>query len=314
MKNNASHGPETNPVLAGVVYALLAYLSWGLMPIYWKLVVAVPALQMVAHRVVWSVLVLVLLLSLFRRWPLLAATLRSWRRCLLLLLTAVLVSGNWLIFIWAVQHDQVLEASLGYFINPLLNVALGMIFLRERLRPWQSVAVLIAALGVSYQTWQLGELPWVSLALAFSFGIYGLLRKVATVDGLVGLSLETLLLLPFAAAYLIYVDNRGEGVFLRAGWQMDVLIVLAGLATALPLLWFANAARRLRYSTLGLFQYLAPSCQFLLAVAVYGEPFSRVHLVSFGCIWLALAIYTIDSSLALRRQAPPAVVFGARRP
>ena len=286
----------------GICYALLAYLSWGLLPVYWKLVAAVPALQMTAHRIVWSVFVLGLLLLLSRRWPGVVVALRTPRQLLLLSMTAVLVSGNWLLFIWAVQNNFVLEASLGYFINPLLNIVLGMIFLSERLRPRQTAAVLLAAAGVVNLIFQLGAVPWVALVLALSFGLYGLLRKTAPVDGLVGLSVETLLLLPIALGYLVYLDTQNRGVFLHTDWRLDVLIAQSAWATALPLLWFTNAARRLSYSTIGFLQYLAPTCQFILAVAVYDEPLTNAHLVTFGCIWVALSIYTLDIVLASRQK------------
>ena len=284
-----------DPALVGAGYALLAYLSWGFMPVYWKWVSDISALQMVAHRVVWSVILLAVLLSIFRRWPAILAALRSPRQMLLLTVTSILVSGNWLIFIWAVQANHVVQASLGYYINPLLNVLLGFLFLRERLKLWQLIAVIIASTGVGILIVQEGVFPWVSLSLALTFGIYGLLRKIAATDALVGLSVETALLLPIAVGYLLYCDSTGSGVFLRQGWQQDMLILLAGPVTVLPLLWFTNAARRLRYATIGFFQYLAPTCQLLLAVQVYDEPFTSTHAITFGCIWLALAIYTADS-------------------
>lgn len=293
--------PDTDPALAGAGYALLAYLAWGLMPIYWKWVAAVPPLEMVAHRVAWSVLVLLALVAWRRRFGALAAALVNRRDLALLFATAVLVSFNWLTFIFAVQNEYVVEASLGYYINPLLNVVLGMVFLGERLRPWQWLAVVLAALGVGWLTVASGVLPWISLILAGSFGVYGLLRKVAKVDGIIGLTVETLLMLPLTLVYLLYLQAAGAAGFPSGDLTLDLLVPLAGLVTALPLLWFANAARRLRYSTLGFFQYLAPSCQLLLAVLVYGEPFTVHHGVAFGCIWGALAIYTLDTTRALRR-------------
>ena len=297
--------PPPNPTgetKIGVCYALLAYFSWGLFPIYWKLVAAVPALQMVAHRIVWSVFVLALLLLLSRRWSGVVLSLRTPRQLFLLSVTAALVSGNWLVFIWAVQNGFVLQTSLGYYINPLLNIVLGMVFLGERLRPRQTAAVLLAAIGVGNLIFQLGVIPWIALALALSFGFYGLLRKTAPVDGLVGLSVETLLLLPIALGYLVYLDAQNLGVFLNTDWRLDVLIAQSGWATALPLLWFANAARRLSYSTIGFLQYLAPTCQFILAVAVYDEPLTHAHLITFGCIWAALAVYTLDTFIASRQM------------
>ncbi len=284
----------------GGAYAVLAYLAWGLMPIYWKAVGEVSPAQMVAHRVLWSAVVTLGLIAWFRRGPALRATLASPRKLAVLATTTILVTGNWLIFVWAVQAGHVLEASLGYFINPLFNVLLGLLLLKERLRRWQALAVGIAALGVVNLGWQLQALPWIALSLALSFGLYGLIRKMAPVEPLVGLTIETLLALPVALGYLALLEVRGEGAFLHGGWVRDVLIMAAGLITALPLLWFANAAKRLRFSTLGLFQYLAPSCQMALAVYAYDEPFTPAHQLTFACIWGALALYSADARRALR--------------
>jgi chloramphenicol-sensitive protein RarD len=299
MRSNTPATVQPAAPLLGIGYALLAYLAWGLMPVYWKRVAEIPALQMVAHRVVWSVLVLVLLLTLLKRWPAVVETAASRPRLALLSATATLITVNWLTFVWAVQNAYVLEASLGYFINPLFNIVLGMAFLGERLRPGQWVAVLIAGLGVLNLIVQLGTVPWVALTLALSFGLYGLLRKIAPVDGLVGLSVETFLLTPVALAYLLYSDFTGAGAFLRVDWRLDLWVAQAGWVTALPLLWFANAAKRLRYATLGFFQYLAPTCHFLLAVGLYGENLTGAHLVTFSCIWSALVIYSVDTSRGL---------------
>lgn len=286
--------------IAGGVYALLAYLTWGLMPAYWKLLPELPALELIAHRVLWSVFVTGALVLAFRRGRELRATLTDTRRIGVLLVTSLLVSVNWLIFVWAVLNGHVLESSLGYFINPLFNVLLGVLLLKERLRPLQALAVALAAAGVLNQGWQLQALPWISLALAASFGAYGLIRKLAPIEPLVGLTVETLLLAPLAVAGLLWLEARGLGHFGHGSTGRDVIIIGAGLITALPLLWFANAAKRLRLSTLGFFQYLAPSVQLALAVLAYGEAFTAVHAVTFGCIWAALALYTWDGRRALR--------------
>lgn len=301
----SSHPPVSGPArsgdsAAGVVYALLAYMAWGLMPLYWKVVAEVPPLQMVAHRVVWSVPILVFLILMFRRGPALMAVFKRPTHLLVLVSTAALISCNWLVFILAIQRGQVVEVSLGYFINPLLNVAAGMLLLGERLRMLQYVAVALAAMGVVYLTWRLGAVPWLALALAGSFCAYGLVRKVAPVDGMIGLTVETLLLLPVALSFLIWLHLGGEAAFLHGTASLDVAIVMAGVITALPLLWFANAARGLRYATLGLVQYIAPSGHLLLALLVFGEPFGPTHLISFGLIWCGLALYTADSFRALR--------------
>ncbi len=285
---------------AGVTYALLAYVSWGLMPIYWKLTAFVPPLQMVAHRVVWSVVVLAAMLAVFKRFGAVRLSLTNLSHLKVLVASAALITVNWLVFIWAVQNGRVLETSLGYYINPLINVLLGMVLLGERLRRLQYIAVGIAAAGVLYATLQVGVVPWVALILAFTFGFYGLLRKTAPVDGMVGLTVETVLLLPIALGYLVWVQLRGESVFVADGAGRAFLIMQAGWVTALPLMWFANAARRLKYSTIGLFQYLAPSCALILAVTVFGEAFTTTHAVVFACIWIALALYTWDMRRALK--------------
>jgi len=281
----------------GVAYGLAAYLFWGFVPVYFKAVAHVAALEVLAHRVVWSVVLLAILLRISGSWRSLAGAMGSRRTVLTLLGTTTLIATNWFVFIWTVAHNQVLQASLGYFINPLVNVLLGMVFLRERLRPWQTFSVLLATAGVGYQTWQLGTLPAVALLLAFTFGFYGLLRKTAPVEAVVGLTVETFLLVPLALVYLGYLWRDGALCFGHASWQTNVLLPLGGVVTAVPLLWFTHAARRLRMATLGFLQYLAPSLQFLLAVAAYDEPFTRTHMVSFACIWTALAIYSTSTAL-----------------
>jgi len=294
----------------GVVYGVAAYTWWGLVPIYFKAVAHIPALEVLAHRVIWSVLLLVILLRLKRRLRTAPAILRETRTFLTLLGTTALIALNWFVFIWAVAHDQVLQASLGYFINPLVNVALGFIFLRERLRGWQMVCVGLAAIGVTYLAIDVGEVPTIALVLAGSFGLYGLLRKTARVDALLGLFVETLLLLPLALGYVGYQTLQGHGRFGIGSWEESVLLAAGGIITATPLLWFTNAARRLRLATLGFLQYIAPTGQFLLAVALYGEAFTRGHRISFGCIWTALLLYSIDTAIHSRRRRSAAAIGG----
>ena len=281
--------------LVGSLYAAAAFLFWGLSPIYFKLVGQVPADQVLAHRAVWSAVLLALLLTVMRRWANVRALFGDRRQLLILGATTLLISVNWFTFIWAIEAARVLEVSLGYYINPLVNVLLGMLFLRERLTLWQGAAVLLAAAGVLNLAIEAQGFPWVSLLLAFTFGIYGLLRKIAPVRPIEGLFVETTLMAPVALAYLVLLDSHGTGVFGRADLATDGLLLLAGLVTTLPLLWFASAARRLRLATVGFFQYIAPSCQILLAVFVYGEAFTTTHMVTFACIWAALAIYTASS-------------------
>lgn len=294
-----THEPASR---TGLAYGLAAYGFWGLVPIYFKAVASVPALEVLAHRVVWSLVVLALVLSVQRRWQEVWAVLRDRHTLAVLALTTVLVGGNWYIFIWAVANDRVLQASLGYFINPLVNVFLGVVFLRERLSRAGVVAVALAAVAVTWLTVQAGELPWVSLILAFSFGLYGLLRKTARVKPVPGLMVETALMAPAAVLYLGLVASRGGLYFGTGSMRLDFLLIAAGLVTALPLLWFTAAARLLQLATLGFLQYIAPTGQFLLAVLAYGEPLTRDRLLAFGLIWVALAIFTVAQ---LRRRPSP---------
>jgi chloramphenicol-sensitive protein RarD len=287
-------------VRVGVLYGLGAYLAWGLVPVYFKAVAQVPALEVLAHRVVWSVVLLGVLMGIQGRWREAAVVLRNRSTMLTLACSTALIATNWLTFIWAISHGRVLQASLGYFINPLVNVLLGFLFLRERLRGWQKVSVLLAAAGVAYLTISFGRVPWIALVLATSFGLYGLLRKTVPVDAMAGLTLETALLGPAALAFLLVQAARGAAFFPGHSWQMNVLLPLSGVVTAVPLLWFVNGARRLRLSTMGFLQYVSPTEQFLLAVLAFGEPFGHVQQVSFACIWTALAIYTADTVLRTR--------------
>jgi chloramphenicol-sensitive protein RarD len=283
-----------NPARAGLAYGIASYGIWGLVPIYFKAVAEVPALEIVAHRVVWSVLILSVVLIVQRRWGEARAAATDPRALRVLLLTTILIAINWFLFIWAVAHDRVLQASLGYFINPLVNVFLGIFFLRERLSRAGAAAVLLAALGVGYLALLGGEFPWIALVLAFSFGLYGLLRKTARVGAVAGLAVETSLMVPAALVYLGWCGARGSLHFGSGSISIDVLLVLSGAVTAVPLICFTMAARLLPLSTMGFLQYLAPSGHFLLAVLVYGEPLGVHHLVTFGCIWTALAIFSVD--------------------
>jgi chloramphenicol-sensitive protein RarD len=278
----------------GMAYGIAAYGMWGLVPVYFKAVAEVPALEVLAHRVVWSALMLIPLALARGKRAQVLHVLRDRKTLMVLTLTTVLIATNWFLFIWAVATDRVLEASLGYFINPLVNVVLGVAFLGERLSRPAAVAVALAGIGVAVQVVAIGSLPWIALTLAFSFGLYGLLRKTASVGSVVGLAVETSLLMPVAVGFLVWARHTG-GLYLGTGeTSTDVLLVLAGLVTTLPLLCFTSAARRLPLATLGFLQYLAPSGQFLLAVLVYGEPLTAAHLVTFACIWIALAIFTAD--------------------
>ena len=288
--------------ILGVVYATLAFLIWGLNPIYWQALDVVPALEISMHRMVWSFFILIPLLILLRRWHEFILVLNDFRTLLILFCTASIIGGNWLLYIWAVNNELMLQASLGYYINPLVNVLLGMVFLGERLRRPQIIAVVIAASSVFYLTIEYGNFPWVALTLASTFGVYGPIRKVAPVSSLVGLALETLLLSIPALIYLIYLDTVGIGAIFRRSLKIDLLLIGTALMTAIPLLFFTLAARRIYLHTLGLLQYIQPSSVFLLAVFVFREPFFKVQLIIFFMIWTALLIYSIDSVIYYRKN------------
>jgi chloramphenicol-sensitive protein RarD len=295
----AAAGPSAGPGLAA---AVAAFLIWGLFPLYLKPLSGVPATQIMAHRIVWCCL-------LVFAWLALRGELGAVRRALAdpvsrlrLVASAALISVNWLIYVWAVTHEHTVDASLGYFINPLLNVVLGVWLLNERLNRAQWLAVALAAVGVAYLTVVLGRPPWIALALATSFGLYGLIRKIVAVEAVPGLATETLLLAPFAAAFLLWCEAQGTGALGRAGPGVNALLLGSGLVTALPLALFAFGARRIPLSTLGLLQYVGPTLQFLIGVLVFHEPFPRARAVGFVLIWAALAVYAADGLWRARKS------------
>lgn len=284
----------------GLGCGILAYLIWGVFPVYFKFLGSVPSLQVVAHRVVWSLLFLFLLIIVLGRSADVRTALKSRRTLLILVTTAFLIAANWLIFIIAIDHAQILQASLGYFITPFFSVFLGFLFLKERLRRMQLFGLLLATCGVLLITVQFGHIPWAALTLALTFSGYGLLRKIVGVDALVGLTVETLLVAPVAVAYLIFVSLDGTGSFPLAGIKINGLLMFSGIVTAVPLLLFATAARRLKLATVGFLQYLAPTLQFLLAVVVYNELFTLSNLCSFMLIWGGIIFYSVDAWLAMK--------------
>jgi len=285
----------------GIAAALAAFITWGVAPIYFKFLVEVPPLEIIAHRVLWSIPVLAGFLW-FRDGKAFFIRLQLSRRLLLGLLSSGLVLAlNWLIFVWAVNNNQILATSLGYFINPLINVLLGFLFLRERLSALETLAVAVAAIGTIYLTWYLGVAPWISLGLAITFGLYGLMRKKLDVGPMTGLLWEALLLCLPAAVYLWWQTGQGSQAFGRISGQLDFLIALSGLVTVLPLIWFNVAARNMSLGTLGFFQYISPTLTFLLAVFFYGETFTRGHAIAFSCIWVALLVISIDRLLRANR-------------
>lgn len=296
---------EKDQAVQGALFALGAYFLWGIAPIYFKQLLAVPAFEILTHRVIWSFLLLLALITVLGYWPRVRALLRAPRQLLLLLLSSVTIGLNWLVFIWAVNNDHMLDASLGYYINPLFNIVLAMLFLGERFRPVQWLAVGLASTGVLIQVLVFGSLPWVALVLALSFGLYGLIRKKVPVDPFTGLMLETLVLLPAATLYLWGFADTATSHLGDNPLSLNLWLIAAGVVTTAPLLLFAGAARRLRLSTLGFFQYLGPSLMFLLAVLLYNEPFTQDKVITFALIWTALVIYTLDGLRQRRRNALP---------
>ncbi|BEP93345.1 EamA family transporter RarD [Acidovorax sp. A79] len=287
----------------GILYAALAYAAWGLFPLYFKQVADVPSLEVVMHRTVWSLVFVFGVLMVRRQWSWLGAVLRQPRVLGAFALSAMLLSGNWLTYVWAVQNQRVVDASLGYFILPLVNVALGFVFLKERPRPGQWLAVAVAAAGVLWLAVQAGRLPWIALVLALSFGFYGLLRKLAVLGALEGLALETLVLAPVAAIMLGWWAWQGEGALVQGPPAAVGWLLLAGPMTAVPLLLFAAGARLIPMSTLGILQYISPSLQFALGVWLFHEPFQPARLVGFVLIWTALLVYSLEGWWTRRQVA-----------
>jgi chloramphenicol-sensitive protein RarD len=296
--NDAAKGSEARRL--GLAYGFAAYGSWGILPFYFKAVQAAPPLELLSHRVVWAQLILLALTLRSGLGPELRQALRPGKTLLLVCAGTALIAGNWLLYIWAITGGHILEASLGYYINPLVNILLGVMVFGERLARPVQFAVLVAAAGVAYLTLQSGQPPWLALSLAISFALYGLVRKLLPLGALVGLTVETGLLLPLAIAYLAWAAQAGRLVFHTQGLGFDFLLLMAGPVSAVPLLFFTGAARRLPFSTLGFLQYLSPSIQFLIAVGVYGEPFSAARGVAFACIWTALAVVAWHGTRRLR--------------
>jgi chloramphenicol-sensitive protein RarD len=292
---NKQPGITQTSLTSGYWYAIAAYTSWGLLPLYWKQLQHVPAIEILAHRVLWSMILVSIVLLIVKRWVQVKEVLSHRTNRLSVAISGFLISANWFIYIWAINSGHVIDTSLGYYINPLLSIILGMVILKEKLNFWQSIAVLFAALGVAILTVQIGTIPWVAVSLALSFALYGLAKKLAkNIDPLVGLLLETAMVVPIALVYLSFMEVSGEGALGSSTFIHLVLLIGSGLATALPLLWFAQAAKRLPLSTVGIFQYLSPTITLFLGIFLYGETFTPIHLLSFGLIWFALALYTLS--------------------
>jgi len=294
----------------GILYGLGAYLLWGFFPIYWKFLHHVSALQVIGHRIAWSFAALTVFILLTRQWNGFRAAAFNAKAVRLYTISSVLLTINWLIYVWGVNSGFIVETSLGYFINPLISVLLGVLFLRERLRPMQWLAVTLAATGVIYLTVVYGRLPWIALSLAVSFGFYGLVKKLAPLSSLYGLTLETAIVFPVALSYLLFVNFKGQGAFLHEGGTVDLLLAGAGIVTTVPLLLFASAARQIPLSMIGLLQYVAPTLQFLIGIYLYREPFEPSHLIGFSIVWLALVIFWVENFLANRVPVQPIPELG----
>jgi chloramphenicol-sensitive protein RarD len=290
----------------GVMYAGFSYLLWGLLPIYWKLLDNVNAQEILASRVVWSFIFMVIILVLSKKWGLFVQTIKGFaknkKQMYALTIASLLISVNWFVYIWAVNSGHMIEASLGYYINPLISILLGMIVLKEKLSIYQYISFVLAAIGVLIISFSHGQFPWIALTLALSFGIYGLAKKLINVDSVVGLTLETLVITPIAVIYLGFLFINGSHSFLAEGIQTDLLLISAGAATAVPLLYFAKGAQKIPLSLLGFLQYIAPTITLLLGIFVYNEQFSKTQLLSFMFIWSALTIYSLSKTKLLPEQ------------
>jgi chloramphenicol-sensitive protein RarD len=279
----------------GIAYSSAAYLIWGFFPIYWKLIKHVPALQLLGHRIVWSFILLGIMFLASRKYQELRALVTGRKAIQIYAIAAILIGLNWFLYVWSVNAGYIVEASLGYFINPLFSVLLGVLFLKERLRPFQWVAIGLAASGVIYLTFMYGRLPWIALSLAFTFGSYGLVKKIAPLPALHGLVLETGFLFLPALFFLIHQNAGGQGAFLHTGTASDLLMAGAGLVTTVPLLLFSWAAQRIPLTMVGLLHYITPTCQLLIGVLIYQESFNTTRAIGFGIVWLGLLVFMMES-------------------
>jgi chloramphenicol-sensitive protein RarD len=294
---------------SGILYGIGAYALWGFFPIYWKLLHHIPATQLISHRIGWSFVLLMLGILFTRQWKDFHSTINA-RTIRIYLIAALLIGVNWFVYVWAVNKGFIVETSLGYFINPLLSMLMGVIFLRERLRLAQWIPVGLAAIGVGYLTFVYGRPPWIALVLAFSFATYGLIKKLAPLGSLYGLTLETGILFLPALAYLVFAEVNGTGAFLHDTALVNILLVGAGVVTTIPLLMFASAARRIPLTMVGVLQYISPTLQFILGVFLYKEPFDHAHLIGFSVVWIALIIFWVENYIAHRMPAEPVAELG----
>jgi chloramphenicol-sensitive protein RarD len=287
----------------GIFYALGGYFLWGILPIFWKQLHHIPSFQIIPYRVISSLLFLAFVLTVRKDWHNFKKAVLNRKSILLFIFSGLLLGINWTVYIWAVNDNHIVETSLGYFINPLLSVALGMIFLREKLRPMQWVPIILAAIGVIYLTVQYGALPWIALVLALAFGFYGLIKKTAPTGGLYSMTVEMAVLCLPAIGYLLLVNSRGEGVLGTANLTTRLLLIAAGGITVIPMLLFTAGARNIPLTLLGILQYLAPTLQFLIGVLVYREPFTRTDLIGYGIVWAALILFWLEGTLQRRKIA-----------
>jgi chloramphenicol-sensitive protein RarD len=277
----------------GIIYAVLSYLIWGFLPLYWRLFQAMPAWEILGHRIVWAFVFVAVLVTCSRQWGRLRTIFSSTKSTVAVVLCSFFISMNWFLFIWAVNNNHVLETSLGYYMNPLISVLFAVIFLKEKLSAWQWASILLAGTGVGIMAVQYGQIPWVAIALAVTFSLYGLAKKLAGLDVLLGLTGETLMAMPVALGYLIYIQSQGTGTFASLSPLLMIVLLLSGAATAMPLFWFAKSMQLLPLSMVGFIQYISPTTSMLLAVFLLGEPFSQGRLVSFSFIWVTLIVYSV---------------------
>lgn len=290
--------------IIGIWYAIAAFTAWGFLPLYWKLLKRMPAAEILSHRIFWSFVLVTVILIINKRWSNIRQVLSDRRKRFSLLLSSLLISANWFIYIWAVNDNHIVEASLGYYINPLLTIFLGMLVLKERLTFWQLISLFLALAGVLVVTLEYGQVPWIALSLALTFALYGLVKKIANLDSMTGLAVETGFVVPIALSYLIYKQIQGTASFGTAPTYITLLIIGSGIATALPLIWFAHGATRVPLSTVGFIQYLAPTISLIIGLAIFHEPFTKPYLLSFALIWSALILYSLSQTNLMSKMQP----------
>jgi chloramphenicol-sensitive protein RarD len=303
---NTPVSSEKKSSAAGILYTLSAFITWGLLPGYWKMLKSVPSDEIVFHRIIWTFIVSFLLVLFTGRIRSFAEILKSRKLRIIVILSSMTIVSNWLIYVYAVNTGRIVEASLGYFINPLVNVFLGMVVLKERLKPVQMTAILLAAAAVLYMAFDLGSFPWIALSLAFSFGLYGLIKKMGNLDSIASLGAETLFLFPVAVSFVIFREYSGTGAMTVSSLNVVILLAGTGIVSAVPLFWFAHGAKMISLSSVGFLQYVSPSIMLLIGVIVYGESFTLTHKVSFSLIWFALILYTGSALIEKRRTGHPA--------